>query len=41
MTHQDKDYLYEDLYMGSWELAKGILGMLDSDQMNQKNLYSL
>jgi len=36
ITHQDKDYLYEDLYMGSWELAKGILGMLDSDQMNQK-----
>jgi len=30
ITDQSGDYLYEDIYMRSWDLAKGILGLLDA-----------
>lgn len=36
ITDQGGDYLYEDLYLRSWDLAKGLIGLLGNDWTNKK-----
>jgi acyl-CoA synthetase (AMP-forming)/AMP-acid ligase II len=36
ISTQGAEYLYEDLYMRSWDLAKGLMGILGDDWTNQK-----
>jgi len=35
------DYLYEDLYMRSWDLAKGIIGLLGDNTQTRTRVYKL
>ncbi|XP_023337084.1 acyl-CoA synthetase family member 3, mitochondrial [Eurytemora carolleeae] len=36
ISTKGSEYLYEDLYMRSWDLAKGLLGILGDDWTNNK-----
>jgi acyl-CoA synthetase (AMP-forming)/AMP-acid ligase II len=36
IVEQGGEYLYEDIYMRSWDLAKGLMGLLGENWTNQK-----